>query len=197
MYFGLFLSPFILLFSVSVFYLVHALALRPPPATADTSRTVADVQLPAGVAQMQGRARVDALRPVLDRLGVRGEVDFIRRVASEHLLVIPVRLPDRDTTVSVDYEARVATVISRQQSLGDALVYLHKMPGPHNVDVRGNSWAIRAWSILADVTAYVLLFITVSGIYLWVALRAERRIGLALIAAGALTLAGLVYAIAA
>lgn len=197
LYFGLFLSPFILLFSVSVFYLVHALALRPPPATADTSRTVADVQLPAGVAQMQGRARVDALRPVLDRLGVRGEVDFIRRVASEHLLVIPVRLPDRDTTVSVDYEARVATVISRQQSLGDALVYLHKMPGPHNVDVRGNSWAIRAWSILADVTAYVLLFITVSGIYLWVALRAERRIGLALIAAGALTLAGLVYAIAA
>jgi hypothetical protein len=31
LYFGLFLSPFILVFSVSVFYLVHGLAQRPAP----------------------------------------------------------------------------------------------------------------------------------------------------------------------
>ena len=72
------------------------------------------------------------------------------------------------------------TISSREHSLGDALVYLHKMPGPHNVDVRGNSPLMRWWRVLADATAYLTLFITVSGIYLWVALKAERRVGLVL-----------------
>lgn len=197
LYCGLFLSPFVLVFSVSVFYLAHGLALRPAPGVSDATRTVTDVSVPPGLAGLQGRARVAALRPVLDQLGVRGEIDFVRHVASEHRLIVPVRLPDSDTTVTLDYDQRTATVTTRGQSLGDALVYLHKMPGPHNVDVRGNTHLIRAWRILADGTAYVLLFITISGIYLWFALRAERRVGLALIAGGAVTFGGLVYVIAA
>ena len=197
LYCGLFLSPFVLVFSVSVFYLVHGLAQRPAPGASDTSRTAANLSVPPDIARLQGRARVDALRPVLEQLNVHGEVDFVRHVASEHRLIVPVRLPDRDTIVSLDYDQRTATVTSRRQSLGDVLVYLHKMPGPHNVDVRGNSWLMRAWRVLADATAYIFLFITISGIYLWVALRAERRIGLALILAGAVTFCGLVYVIAA
>jgi hypothetical protein len=196
LYLGLFLSPFILLFSVSVFYLVHGLAQRPAPGLSAATRTVTGVSVPPGLAGLQGRARVDALRPVLDQLGVRGEIDFVRHVASERHLIVPVRLPDLDTTVTLDYDRRTATVISRRQSFGDALVYLHKMPGPHNVDVRGNSWPMRAWRGLADASAYLLLFLTFSGIYLWVALKAERRIGLALILAGGVTFGGLVYAIA-
>lgn len=197
LYCGLFLSPFILVFSVSVFYLVHGLAQRPAPGASETSRTAANLSVPPDIARLQGRARVDALRPVLAQLDVRGEVDFVRHVASEHRLIVPVRLPDRDTIVSLDYDKRTATVISRHQSLGDALVYLHKMPGPHNVDVRGNSRIMRLWRLLADATVYLLLFITLSGIYLWTALRAERRIGLVLILAGAVTFWGLVYVIAA
>ena len=197
LYCGLFLSPFVLVFSVSVFYLVHGLAQRPAPEASDTWRTATNLSVPADIARLQGRARVDALRPVLEQLDVRGEVDFVRHVASKHRLIVPVRLPDRDTVVSLDYDQRTATVTSRRQSLGDALVYLHKMPGPHNVDVRGNSWLMRAWRVLSDATAYSFLFITISGIYLWVALRAERRIGLVLILAGAVTFCGLVYVIAA
>jgi hypothetical protein len=197
LYCGLFLSPFVLVFSVSVFCLVHGLAQRPAPGASDTSRTAANLRVPPDVARLQGRARVDALRPVLEQLDVRGEVDFVRHVASEHRLIVPVRLPDRDTIVSLDYDKRTATVTSRNQSLGDALVYLHKMPGPHNVDVRGNSRIMRLWRVLADATVYLLLFITLSGIYLWTALRAERRVGLVLILAGAVTFWGLVYVIAA
>ena len=197
LYCGLFLSPFILVFSVSVFYLVHGLAQRPAPVASDASRTAANLSVPPDIARLQGRARVDALRVVLEQLDVRGEVDFVRHVVSEHRLIVPVRLPDRDTIVSLDYEKRTATVTSRHQSLGDALVYLHKMPGPHNVDVRGNSWIMHLWRVLADATVYLLLFITLTGIYLWTALRAERRIGIVLILAGAVTFGGLVYVIAA
>jgi len=197
LYVGLFLSPFVLVFSVSVFYLVHGLAQRPAPNQTAPSRIVTNLVVPPGLGGMQGRARVDALRPVLEQAGVTGEVDFVRHLPGEHRLIVPVRLPNRDTVVSLDYEQRTATITSRVHSLGDALVYLHKMPGPHNVDLRGNSRLMRWWRVLADVTAYLTLFITVSGIYLWVALRAERRVGLMLVVAGALTFGGLVYALAA
>lgn len=197
LYVGLFLSPFVLVFAVSVFYLVHGLALRPSPGPSDPSRTVDNIDITPDIARLQGRARVDALRPVLEQLDVQGEIDFVRHVANEHRLIVPVRLPDRDTIVTIDYDQRTANVASRNHPMGEAFVYLHKMPGPHNTDVRGNSWLIRAWGILADATAYLLLFITVSGIYLWVALRAERRVGFLLLLAGAVTFWGLVYAVAA
>jgi hypothetical protein len=196
LYVGLFLSPFVLLFAVSVFYLVHALANRPAPGAFDQSRTVG-IALPADIARLEGRARVDALRPLLEQLDVQGEIDFVRHIAKEGRLIVPVRLPDRDTTVAIDYEHQTATVTTREHSLGDAVVYLHKMPGPHNADLRGNSRLIRLWRIGADATAYLLLFVTISGIYLWVVLRAERRVGLLFLLAGAVTFWGLVYAVAA
>jgi len=197
LYGGLFLSPFVLAFSVSVFYLVHGFAQRPAPDQPASSRIVNDLVVPRGLAGMQGRARVDALRSVLDQVGVGGEVDFVRHVPGEHRLIVPVRLPTRDAVVSLDYEQRSATISAREHSLGDALVYLHKMPGPHNADVRGNTPLMRWWRLLADASVYLTIFITVSGIYLWVALKAERRVGLVLVLAGAITFWGLVYAIAA
>ena len=197
LYIGLFLSPFVLLFAVSVFYLVHGLATRDAPGPFDPSRAVAGVPITPEIARLQGRARVDALRPVLEQLEVRGEIDFVRHVANEHRLIVPVRLPDRDTVVDIDYEQRTATVTSRKHGIGDAVVYLHKMPGPHNADLRGNSRLIRLWRVGADATVYLLLFITISGIYLWVVLKAERRVGLLFLIAGTVTFWVLIYAVAA
>ena len=155
LYVGLFLSPFVLVFAVSVFYLVHGLAHRPAPGPSDPSRTVDQrhrvprPRPPTGA--RQGRRAATGARAARRH----GEIDFVRHVASEHRLIVPVRLPDRDTVVTIDYEQRTATVTSRDHSMGDALVYLHKMPGPHNVDVRGNSRLIALWRVLADATAYL------------------------------------------
>ena len=62
-------------------------------------------------------------------------------------------------------------------NLWESLSYLHKMPGPHNVAIRGNWIGTQAWRVFADATIYLLLFISLSGIYLWWAIKAERRIG--------------------
>ena len=48
---------------------------------------------------------------------------------------------------------------------------------------------------MADATVYLVLFISVSGIYLWYVLRAERKVGFILIFAGALSFFGMAYAL--
>jgi hypothetical protein len=75
------------------------------------------------------------------------------------------------------------------------LVILHKSPGPHLVNIRMNWAYMRVWFWLADATVYLLLFVTVSGVYLSYVLRSERRIGTGLLIAGAISFFGLVYAI--
>ena len=71
------------------------------------------------------------------------------------------------------------------------------MPGPHNVDVRGELAAHALVEGSCRRYPVLTLFITMSGIYLWIALKAERRVGLVLVLAGAITFWGLLYAIAA
>ena len=51
------------------------------------------------------------------------------------------------------------------------------------------------WRWFADAMVYLTFFLSLSGIYLWLALRAERRIGVTLLAASAISLAGIVYAV--
>ena len=196
LYIGLFISPFILVFAISVFVLLHGSAGGLGRESSAVSRTVTGVRLPAGAQALQGRARLEALRPVIDSLGVHGEIDFIRHVARDRRLVIPVTVPGRDTTVTLDYDQGVAVVTSRTQPFGEALAYLHRTPGPHNVELRGNALFMRLWRVMADATAYLLVFVTVSGVYLWTALRAERRVGIALLFAGAASFSALIYAVA-
>jgi hypothetical protein len=194
LYVGLFLSPFVLLFAVSVFFLVHG----PLKKSAETpSRIVSDLPTTEGMEGLTGRDQANALRPILDQLGVKGEINFIRRITKEHRLVVPVVLPGRETTVDLNLNTHTAAISVRETGFSDALVHLHKMPGPHNVAIRVNSPYMQIWRVLADVATYGLLFLTLSGLYLWVVLRAERRVGLALLSLGAVSFFGLIYAVVA
>jgi hypothetical protein len=139
---------------------------------------------------------VNALRVVLDQLGVRGEVNFVRRIPNENRLVTSVIIPGREVSVDLNLETHSAVVAERSDSIWRALVYLHKMPGQHNANIRGNWVYMQVWRWLADGTVYLVLFLSLSGIYLWTVLRAERRMGLVLTAAGAFSFFGLVYALA-
>ena len=134
-------------------------------------------------------------RAILPQIGVDGEIGFLRYVAKERHLIFPVSKAGAEATVDVDIAARTATVKRRKMRLWESMSYLHKMPGPHNVAVRGNWIGIRAWRWFTDTTIYLLLFISISGIYMWWAIKAERRVGAALVTAGAVTFAGLIYAV--
>ncbi|HWR50134.1 MAG TPA: hypothetical protein VN428_03450 [Bryobacteraceae bacterium] len=196
LYSGLFISPFVLIFAISVFFLVHAWVPGLSPEATAPKRTVHGLHLSADVENLSGRPRVDAIRDVLDQAGVQGEIGFIRHMPKERRLVVPVSVPGRETTIEIDVLTRSAVVVERQTGLADALIMLHKSPGPHLANIRMNWLPMLVWRWLADATVYLLLLLSATGIYLWIPLRAERKIGIALLTAGAFSLIGVIYAIA-
>lgn len=190
LYCGLFISPFILLFAGSVFFLNHAKVNTEPTSV----ETFTNLQIPAGIEEVQGQEAIARAQAILSRFGVTGEIGFTRFVRQSRHFVFPVSKPGLETFVDVDLDARTASVSRRETGFWEALAYLHKMPGPHNVAIRGNWFGTRAWRWFADTTIYLTLFISLTGIYLWYALKAERKIGLALLLAGAVSFIGLINA---
>lgn len=196
LYLGLLISPLVVLFAFSVFFLVHpALSKTSPGPT--LKRVVADLPLPMNLDRLSGRERIDALKPALARAGVHGEVGWIQHLAKENRLIIPVTVPGRLANVTIDVGRREASVEERTTGLASAVVLLHKSPGPHLVGMRMNWYPMQVWFWLADGTVYALLFVTASGVWLWYVARLEWRIGISLLAAGAASFLGLVYALIA
>jgi hypothetical protein len=196
LYFGLLISPCVLVFAISTVLLNHP-GLVPAKAPPEATKVADSVDIPAGLEKLQGMERAQAIQAIMRRLGVSGEVNFIRYIPKENRMIVPVGVPGRETTLDLDLAARQVKIQSRNTGVRDALIYLHKSPGPHNVAVRGNWYFTRLWGWMADATAYLLLFITISGLYLWAVLKAERKIGLALLGAGAISFVTVIYAIAA
>lgn len=192
LYFGLFISPFILLFAVSVFFLTHRLS---PDTTAPTKSTLSNLSLPSDLENLSGRPLVDQLIPILKQNGIEGEIGWVQHFPKDHRFVIPISVPGRNTTVTLEVARREASIDQRVTGLADALILLHMAPGPHMPGIRKNWVYMLAWSWLADATVYLTLFITVSGIYLWYMLRSERKVGVTLLITGAATFFGMVYAL--
>ena len=192
LYVGLFLCPFVLVYAVSVVFLVHAWV---PGGGRALTRTASHLAVPPGIEELDGRERIHALRPLLHALGVEGEVGFVQYQPSRHRLILPVSVPGRETRLTLDVAARSAQIEERPSGVWDAFVTLHRMPGPHLTMIRGNAAWVRAWRWLADASAYGLLLLTVTGVWLWWAIRGERRTGVLLAAMGAVFFLGVLCAL--
>lgn len=187
LYVGLAAAPFVVLYAVSTMNLNHPGwawgAEREAPST-----SVA-VRLPPGADSLTlGR---EALR----QAGVSGEIMFVRRIPEEQRLEIPVQRPGEKITLQVDLAAGRAVVERQRTSFWSRLVFWHKMPGPHVVDLRGNWGLVALWRWMADASALSILFLAATGAYLWLGLKAERRTGWISLAGGLVVLAALVIGI--
>jgi len=193
LYIGLFLSSFVILFAASVILLNHP---DIPLATVIESKTDrVNVDLPTGLDRLQGMERVQRARQVLRQAGVSGEIGFVSYSAAEGSISIPVSKPGYEATVSVKMDTGLASITRRKTGFWNAIIYLHKMPGPHLANIRGNWPVVRVWGWLADATAWLLIFLSASGVYLWVVLRSERHFGLMLLVVGMISSVGALYAI--
>jgi hypothetical protein len=189
LYAGLFASPFVLIYAASAIMLNHAFIPWGAGDTADTRQQA--VTLPTDTSALA------VAKSVRSQIGVPGEIGYVSRDRGTGLLSFPIETPGSRTMVRVDPSSGLARVATTKTGVGSASVYLHRMPGPHNVSIRGNWVLTRAWGWVADANVYLLLFVSVSGIYLWIAVRAERRTGLIFLFAGAASFAALVMGLVA
>ena len=192
LYFGFFISPFILLFSISVLFLNHAKVAVDRFTSVDS---FTELSIPQAIESAQGREAIRIAQDILRQTNGSGEIGFTRFVKKERHFIFPVSKPGLETTVDVDVDRGSAIVSKRRTGLMEAFAYLHKMPGPHNVAIRGNWIWTQMWRPFTDATIYLTLFISVSGVYLWYVLKAERTVGTVLLAAGATSLFGIIYAV--
>src|SRR5438094_2989889 len=130
LYFGLFISPFVLVFAISVFFLVHSW-LPGMASKTSTTRVVPALPLPGDLQTLSGRPLIDALKPALEKANVRGEVGFLQHMVKEEKLIIPVTVPGRQTIVTISIASREATIVTRETGLADAMATLHRSPGEH------------------------------------------------------------------
>lgn len=177
LYLGLFISPFLLLYAISTLFLNHS--VRPSPVDSQPQK----VSLQVGE-DIEPEALVSS---VLAQLELSGEVSGGRVIRNNRTTLRIVR-PGSIKIIKVDVKAKEATVVERSTGLLGAINYLHFNPGLH----RTPNWSItKFWGWIADATVYLTLFLTVSGIYLWLLMKAERKAGLIALGAGFLTFTGL------
>jgi hypothetical protein len=174
LYAGLFISPFVVLYAFTAVAFNHTLARK---AQEKASRTES-ISVRADLSKDNLPLAADILR----QLGIEGEIIFVGRNPGS--LYIPVALPGENITVNVDLASLTASVAREETGAYGALLYLHKSPGPHVSAIRGNWWPTRLWRVLADSTVLLTLFLTVSGIYLWLAIGLPWRTGFILAGGG-------------
>lgn len=186
LYFGLFIGPFILIYAISTIMFNHAWK---PAGEEKIHREKLSIQIPEG---LEG---LTLARRVMSQINVSGEIEFFSHNPQQKKFVIPVMKPGQRTTINVDLESKTAEIERRRTGFWDALLYLHKSPGPHLAGFRGNWFYTRLWSWLADASVYLILIVSVTGIYVWWTLKTGRKAGLILAGVGCLTLVLIVLAI--
>jgi hypothetical protein len=108
-------------------------------------------------------------------------------------LQLAVARPADNHVIRVDLDTGAVEIERRVRDLRGVLIYLHFNPGPHKVN--GVNWFFsKLWGWSVDAVICFILFLTLSGVYLWTLIRAERKIGLTLLAAGAVSFVSIVTA---
>jgi hypothetical protein len=184
LYVGLFISPFVVVYAISAIVLNHAILPWGEGATP------AIREIPVSIPDDTSGLAI--ARSVRAQIGTPGEIGYVNRDRKSGRIEFPIETPGVTTKVRVEPGSGVARVATTTTGVWSGMVYLHKMPGPHNVSLRGNWPMTKAWGWVADANVYLLLFASVSGLYLWAVVRADRRAGLAFLGAGVVSFVALV-----
>lgn len=184
LYIGLLISPFVLIFAGSVLVFNHPGYIN--KMTPGKNLSAINTRLDS----IPFRS-TDALtaKAIILKLGITGEIDFINK--NDSSLFFPVRTPGVINRIRVNTLNGMVSITRSDEGTLRGLTFLHAMPGPHNVAMRGNSGFIKIWRYIADTIVYSLLFLTVSGVFLWYFLQSERRLGIYALVFGFLVFIGL------
>ena len=188
LYFGLFISPFVIIFSIGLLVFNHPGLMH---------KTKPDNQLPEIRTKLRDISYngpdLETAKRIIHELGIQGEIDYISR--NNNSISFPLINPGLKSFVHADTNTDSVFVSREVAGALSAMAYLHSMPGPHNAKIRGNSLFMKVWMGLADAVVYLLIFLTASGVFLWYAVKAEIKNGSIAISLGILVFVALLIAI--
>ncbi len=179
LYTGLFISPFIIIFGISVLVLNHTdIVNRATPVKIISERKLKLNVIPYDTTDLgTGKA-------ITHLLGFTGEIDHVFK--GKDNLSIGIIRPGLEINIKVNTLNDSVFIKQEEKGALRATAYLHKMPGPHLAMFRKNAVFMKIWSVLADASVYLILFLTVSGIFLWYFLKVERTMGIYAICFGSI-----------
>src|SRR5450759_335270 len=169
-YFGLFISPFILIFSISVLAFNHMGFLN----QINHVKSLPEIRTKLDNIPYDTTDLLTA-KAIIRKLDIKGEIDFIMK--NDDQISFPVNKPGVKTRVVVNTHTDSVVITRQMEGSIRAMNYLHIMPGQHNAKIQGNSLFLKIWRLMADAVVYLLLFLILSGIFLWYFLEFERNTG--------------------
>src|SRR5665811_642455 len=158
LYFGLFISPFVIIFSLGLLVFNHPALVH----KANRDNHLSKIRTKLINVSYDG-PELETAKRIIHELGMNGEIDYISR--NNNSISFPLINPGLKFFVYVDTNTDSVFVSREVEGALSATAYLHSMPGPHNAKIRGNSLFMKVWKGLADAVVYLLIFLTVSGVF--------------------------------
>ena len=196
LYGGLFICSFLLVFAISTIRMNHGWH-QPPDETTTTvalpipADVLADIMTDDMAPEERAVARQLLVDHIVTTLNLHGEIAGAGAVRNGRTMLNVAR-PGLVKRVEVNVRSQEATITESRQGLFGTIRYLHLNPGPH----RQPQWiGTKAWGWIVDATVYVTLLLTLSGIYLWAFVREERKAGIVVLGAGAVSFVAILYAL--
>jgi len=191
---GLFISPLIILFSLSALVLNHNFIDWEEDwqkwmfSVNNEVDEIIEFKVPAN-----DISEIDYAKDILTQINITGEIANIFKDSVQ--IYIPVTMPGQRISIRADLISGIAYINSEQKNLWMKLIWLHKKPGPHNAKISGNWIYTKIWGSLVDLFVICLLFSSITGIALWYYFKNERRIGLIALLIGFISIASLTIAL--
>ncbi len=188
---GLFTSPFIIIFAISALVLNHNFIDWQEDwqewyfSVNDTVDNTAGFNTPTSE-----KTDIDYAKDILKQINISGEIANIFRDSIQ--IYIPVTKPGYRISIKADIISGIAYIHSEQTNLWRKLAWLHKMPGPHNANIRGNWVYTRIWRSSVDLSVICLFLSSITGVILWYYFKNERNIGLVALLIGFLSIVSLI-----
>lgn len=177
LYIGLLISPFLILYALSALFLNHDWVPWEDGRVETVSHTM---EMP------QEENSRDLAFLIAGELGLAGDLGFVNLNRESGRLTFPLDRPGEEIRVTANLYSGDVDVEVRNRGVWRAMIFLHEMPGSHLVAIRGNWIYIVFWGWRADATAYMIFFLTATGIWMWAVLKAERKGGLLFLGVGTL-----------
>ncbi len=188
---GLFISPFIIIFSISALILNHDFIdwQEDWQSWSFSVNEKVDKTIEFNVPD-PNQTKLEYAKDILKEIKIEGEISNI--FGDSLNMIIPVTKPGYRISIKADLISGIAYIHSEKTTLWKKLVWMHKMPGPHNKNIRGNWMYTKFWSSMVDVSVFCLFFSSITGIILWYYFKNERNIGLISLLIGFLSIVSLV-----